>query len=106
MRLDRVFIQDANKVIFKDYHKLLKEMEHYTVILKPSLLFMTPYDFRIQFYAAMYLLGGFKDHQVAKELFKSECKINERLEKLYYDDFYMPHDPFQNAQYWNDISSV
>lgn len=99
----------AKRVIYHDFDQILKKNCHYAIILRPSILFLSDLDFRIQFYAAMNLAEGFKDPKYARKLYNKETKylFTNKIIKDHYTEEYMLHDPFNNSNgYWTKLNQT
>lgn len=102
-------LRRAKQVIYHRHEEILDKLSdaHYVFTLRPSILFLSDIDFRIQFYAAMNLADGFKSTQDAQEIFEQETKyaFSAKAKQKLYNDFYMPHTPFDN-QSWVDLNDI
>lgn len=98
----------AKNVIYHRYKDILQEKQHYVIILRPGILFLQPSDFRIQYYAAMNLVGGFKDPELAQNIFKEETKFmySSKVAKELYSTDYMSWDPFDTSGVWTNINQI
>ena len=102
-----------NSTIYCQHTEILKEKCHYVMILRPSILFMNSDNFRLQYYAAMNLCGGFQNPDKAEEIFKNQTKflylkeeVKEAENSGYIDD-YTTNDPFNSISgYWRDINNT
>lgn len=105
-------IEKLNSIIYFKHTEILKEQCHYVMILRPSILFMSSNDFRLQYYAAMNLWSGFKDTNQAEKIFKDQTKFIYTQNKAKeagnntYTDNYITHDPFSiTSSVWRDLNS-
>ena len=99
----------AKKVIYHKYKDILKENSHYVFVLRPSIIFLSPLDFRIQYYAAMNLANGFANPHKVKKLFHEETEFlfTQKTKENFYSGKYMTSDPFSDdLKVWSTFNDV